>query len=79
MSSTSRRSSSGIQTTRFIRSPTPTCWSRSMPNARLVDANSIVEWRLTPERLTNELAGFLDEVYAEGDARGERPARAARG
>ena len=50
-----------------------------MPNARLVDANSIVEWRLTPERLTNELAGFLDEVYAEGDARGERPARAARG
>jgi pimeloyl-ACP methyl ester carboxylesterase len=50
-----------------------------MPNARLVDANSIVEWRLTPERLTNELAGFLDEVYAEGDARGERPARAASG
>lgn len=50
-----------------------------MPNARLVDANSIVEWRLTPERLTNELSGFLDEVYAEGEARGERPARAASG
>jgi len=50
-----------------------------MPNARLVDANSILEWRLTPERLTNELAAFLDEVYAEGEAEGERPARAASG
>jgi pimeloyl-ACP methyl ester carboxylesterase len=50
-----------------------------MRNARLVDANSILEWRLTPERLTNELAGFLDEVYAEGEAEGERRARAASG
>jgi pimeloyl-ACP methyl ester carboxylesterase len=50
-----------------------------MPNARLVDANSILEWRLTPERLNNELAAFLDEVYAEGEAKGERPARAASG
>jgi pimeloyl-ACP methyl ester carboxylesterase len=50
-----------------------------MPNAHLVDANSILELRLTPERLTNELAAFLDEVYAMGDAEGERPARAASG
>jgi pimeloyl-ACP methyl ester carboxylesterase len=50
-----------------------------MPNARLVDANSILEWRLKPERLTNELAAFLDDVYAEGEAEGERPARAASG
>jgi pimeloyl-ACP methyl ester carboxylesterase len=50
-----------------------------MRNARLVDANSILEWRLTPERLTNELAAFVDEVYAEGEAEGERPARAASG
>jgi pimeloyl-ACP methyl ester carboxylesterase len=50
-----------------------------MSNARLVDANSILEWRLTPERLTNELAGFLDEVYAKGEAEGERRARAASG
>jgi pimeloyl-ACP methyl ester carboxylesterase len=50
-----------------------------MANARLVDANSILEWRLTPERLTNELAGFLDEVYAEAEAEGERRARAASG
>jgi pimeloyl-ACP methyl ester carboxylesterase len=50
-----------------------------MANARLVDANSILEWRLTPERLTNELAAFIDDVYAEGEAEGERPARAASG
>lgn len=50
-----------------------------MVNARLVDANSILEWRLTPERLTNELAAFLDEVYAEDEAKGERRARAASG
>jgi pimeloyl-ACP methyl ester carboxylesterase len=50
-----------------------------MPNARLVDANSILEWRLTPDRLNDELAGFLDDVYAEGEADGERRARAASG
>ncbi len=48
-----------------------------MPNARLVDANSILEWRITPKRLTNELAAFLDDVYAEGQAEGKRRARAA--
>ena len=50
-----------------------------MPNARLVDASSILEWRLTPDRLDDELAGFLDDVYAEGEAEDERPARAASG
>ena len=33
----------------------------------LVDANSILEWRLTPTRLDDVLADFLDEQYA-GDA-----------
>lgn len=32
--------------------------------ARLVEADSILEWRLSPERLTDELALFLDEVWA---------------
>ena len=50
-----------------------------MPNARLIDANSILEWRLTPERLTNELALFLDDVYAAGATEDGRPARAASG
>ena len=35
-----------------------------MPNARLVDANSILEWRITPGRLDDILAGFLNEAYA---------------
>jgi hypothetical protein len=35
-----------------------------IPNARLVDANSILEWRITPRRLDDILAGFLNEMYA---------------
>jgi pimeloyl-ACP methyl ester carboxylesterase len=49
-----------------------------MPNARLVDANSILEWRLKPERLDSELAAFLAEVWAE-PAAAERERRAAAG
>jgi pimeloyl-ACP methyl ester carboxylesterase len=51
-----------------------------MRNARLVDANSILEWRLTPGRLNDELAAFLDEVWEEEPAgQAERAASAARG
>jgi pimeloyl-ACP methyl ester carboxylesterase len=50
-----------------------------LTNARLVDANSILEWRLSPKRLDGELARFLDAVYAEGEATGEQPARAVSG
>lgn len=32
-------------------------------NARLVEASSILEWRVTPRHLTEELALFLDEVW----------------
>jgi len=35
-----------------------------LPNARLVEANSILEWRLNPDRLNDELGAFLDEVWA---------------
>jgi pimeloyl-ACP methyl ester carboxylesterase len=35
-----------------------------LPNARLVEASSVLEWRLRPRRLTGELAGFLDSVWA---------------
>jgi pimeloyl-ACP methyl ester carboxylesterase len=34
-----------------------------LARARLVEARSIVEWRLAPRRLTEELARFLDEVW----------------
>jgi len=36
-----------------------------LPNARLVEADSILEWRLHPERLNAELTAFLEEVWAE--------------
>jgi pimeloyl-ACP methyl ester carboxylesterase len=36
-----------------------------MPNARLIEANSILEWRLSPKRLDGELADFLDDVWRE--------------
>jgi pimeloyl-ACP methyl ester carboxylesterase len=37
--------------------------ARELPNARLVTAMSIAEWRARPARLDRELAGFLDEVW----------------
>jgi pimeloyl-ACP methyl ester carboxylesterase len=51
--------------------------SREMPNARLLQANSLVELRLQPERLTGEIAAFLDEAWAES-VRRQAPARRAR-
>ena len=35
-----------------------------MPNARLLEANSLIELRMQPERLTGEIAAFLDELWA---------------
>jgi pimeloyl-ACP methyl ester carboxylesterase len=35
-----------------------------LPNSRLVEANSILEWRLHPDRLNDELSDFLEEVWA---------------
>ena len=46
------------------------CLVRELPNGRLLEANSLFELRLTPERLTNEIARFLDECW--------RPIAAAR-
>ncbi len=34
-----------------------------LPNGRLLQADSIVELRFSPERLTGEIAGFLDECW----------------
>jgi hypothetical protein len=46
---------------------------KEMPNSRLIEADSLVELRTRPERLTNEIAEFLDEVW-----RARRPARKGR-
>jgi pimeloyl-ACP methyl ester carboxylesterase len=37
--------------------------AEELPNARLIQANSILEWRISPDRLDGELARFLDEVW----------------
>jgi pimeloyl-ACP methyl ester carboxylesterase len=36
---------------------------RELPNARLVQASSILELRLTPERLTSEIVTFVEECF----------------
>jgi pimeloyl-ACP methyl ester carboxylesterase len=37
--------------------------AEELPNARLIEATSILEWRLSPDRLDEELAKFLDDVW----------------
>jgi pimeloyl-ACP methyl ester carboxylesterase len=43
--------------------------AHEMPNARLLDANSIIELRLWPERLTGEIATFIDDCWRLRHAR----------
>ncbi len=40
-----------------------------LPNGRLIDANSIIELRVSPERLTGKIAAFIDECWDEAGAR----------
>jgi pimeloyl-ACP methyl ester carboxylesterase len=39
--------------------------AEELPNAELVEANSILEWRLRPGRLNDELAFYLERVWSE--------------
>jgi pimeloyl-ACP methyl ester carboxylesterase len=52
--------------------------AKEMPNARLLEADSLVELRMRPERLTDEIAGFLDEIWSSrrGRRTGTATARA---
>jgi pimeloyl-ACP methyl ester carboxylesterase len=52
--------------------------AKEMQNARLLEANSLTELRLHPERLTGEIAKFLDEVWSTRAKRAARPRRAAK-
>src|SRR3954452_18857603 len=52
--------------------------AEELENATLIEANSILEWRLTPRRLDDELAEFLDQVW-EGTIPGAQPPVAAGG
>jgi pimeloyl-ACP methyl ester carboxylesterase len=48
--------------------------AEELPNARLIEADSLIELRTKPERLTGELADFLDEVWAAKPRRAKKPA-----
>lgn len=48
-----------------------------LPNGRLLEANSIVELRVFPERLTGEIAAFLDDCWKPRGRKGGRGKRAA--
>jgi hypothetical protein len=45
---------------------------RELPNARLVEASSILELRLTPERLTSEIVAFVESCFKPAPASGAR-------
>jgi hypothetical protein len=53
---------------------------RELPDAQLVQASSILELRLTPERLTNEIVVFVEECFRPRARRGgrRRPPSSAR-
>jgi pimeloyl-ACP methyl ester carboxylesterase len=48
--------------------------AEELPNAQLIEADSLVELRLHPERLTDLIASFLDEVWAAKPRRKKKPA-----
>jgi pimeloyl-ACP methyl ester carboxylesterase len=59
--------------------------AEEMANSRLLQADSLIELRVRPARLTNEIADFLDEVWGApaapkraARARTKRPAKRAR-
>jgi pimeloyl-ACP methyl ester carboxylesterase len=43
--------------------------AQELPNCTLIEANSILEWRMAPDRLDSELAAFLDEVWQDEPTR----------
>jgi len=54
--------------------------AEELPHSRLLQADSLVELRLRPERLTGEIAGFLDDVWRDSRRAGaaSRPAKRRR-
>jgi pimeloyl-ACP methyl ester carboxylesterase len=53
--------------------------AEELPNARLIEANSILEWRISPERLDAELAQFLDDVWGQPAAAAPKTAAVSPG
>ncbi len=52
--------------------------AEELPNGRLLEADSLVELRVRPERLTGEIAAFLDEVWGARAGKTKRPPGRAR-
>jgi pimeloyl-ACP methyl ester carboxylesterase len=50
-----------------------------LPHGRLINANSILELRLAPERLTNEISSFVEQCWDAEPARRPRRRSAAGG
>jgi pimeloyl-ACP methyl ester carboxylesterase len=53
--------------------------AEELPNGRLLEASSIIELRVAPERLTGEIAAFLDECWRPRPAARRPRARRAAG
>jgi pimeloyl-ACP methyl ester carboxylesterase len=53
--------------------------AEELPNSRLIEANSILEWRISPDRLDAELAQFLDDVWGVRGAAAPTNGAGARG
>ena len=51
--------------------------AEELPNARLLEASSILELRVAPKRLTGEIATFLDECWRPRPAERKPRARAS--
>jgi hypothetical protein len=52
---------------------------RELPNSRLLEASSILELRLTPDRLTGEIARFVDECWQPASRQASSGRRRAAG
>jgi pimeloyl-ACP methyl ester carboxylesterase len=44
-----------------------------LPNGRLIDANSVIELRVRPARLTAKIAQFVDDCWRTGEGAAARP------
>jgi pimeloyl-ACP methyl ester carboxylesterase len=51
--------------------------AEELPNGRLIDASSILELRVKPERLTRKIAAFVEECWEAPAARTARKPRSA--
>jgi hypothetical protein len=52
--------------------------AEELPNGRLLEASSIIELRVAPERLTSEISAFIDECWRPRPAEERPPARVKR-